>query len=37
MNEKNLYYKRGMYIIDKLLNLYSNDSTFYKKRIELTK
>lgn len=37
MNEKNLYYKRGMYIIDKLLNIFSNDSTFYKKRIELIK
>ena len=26
-----------MYIIDKLLNIFSNDSTFYKKRIELIK
>ena len=37
MNEKNLYYKRGMYIIDKLLNIFSNDSSFYKKRVELIK
>lgn len=37
MNENNLYYKRGMYIIDKLLKAYYNDSTFYKNRMELAK
>lgn len=35
MNEDNLYYKRGMYIIDKLLKIFNNDTTFYKKRDEL--
>lgn len=35
MNENNLYYRRSMYIIDKLLNTYTNDSSFYKKRGEL--
>ncbi len=33
MNEKNLYYKRGMYIIDKMLKQFNNDNTFYKKRL----
>lgn len=37
MNEKKLYYKRGMHIIDKLVKVFSNDSTFYKKRMELLK
>jgi len=32
MNKNNLYYKRGMFIIDKLLNNYSNDASFYKNR-----
>jgi len=34
MNEDNLYYKRGIYIIDKLLRIFNNDSTFYKNRDE---
>ena len=37
MDENNTYYRRGMHIIDKLLKTYTNDSTFYKKRIELMK
>lgn len=37
MNEKNLYYKRGTYIIDKLLKIFTNDSTFYEKRAEFFK
>lgn len=36
MNENNLYYKRGMYLIDKLLNTYSNNPTFYNKRKQLS-
>lgn len=37
MNENNLYYKRGMHIIDKLLKNFNNDSTFYKNRLEFSK
>ena len=37
MNKNNLYYKRGMHVIDKLLKIFNNDSTFYKNRMELLK
>ena len=37
MNKNNLYYKRGMHTIDKLLKTFQNDSTFYKNRMELLK
>lgn len=37
MNENNLYYRRGMYIIDKMLKQFNNDNTFYKKRLEFIK
>lgn len=33
MNNNEIYYKRGLHIIDKLLNIFSNDNTFYKKRL----
>ncbi len=32
MTNNELYYKRGLYMIDKLLNTYSNNSSFYKER-----
>lgn len=35
MNKRNLYYRRGMFIIDKLLKNFSNDSSFYKNRASL--
>ena len=37
MNEKNLYYKRGLYIINKLLKTFYNDTTFYKNRLDFFK
>lgn len=37
MNRNNLYFRRGMHVIDKLLKIFNNDSTFYKNRIELLK
>lgn len=37
MYKNNLYYKRGIYYIDKLLKMFNNDSTFYKNRAELLK
>lgn len=32
MENNELYYKRGLYMIDKLLKLFTNDSSFYIKR-----
>lgn len=33
MNNGEIYYKRGLHIINKLLNIFSNDDSFYKKRL----
>ena len=33
MNREEIYYKRGLHIINKLLNIFSNDNSFYKKRL----
>lgn len=33
MNNSEIYYKRGLHIINKLLNIFSNDDSFYKKRL----
>lgn len=33
MSNSEIYYKRGMHTIDKLLNIFSNDDSFYKKRL----
>ena len=35
MTDNVKYYKRGLYMINKLLNTFKNDSSFYKKREEL--
>ena len=32
MDNSEIYYKRGLYMIDKLLDIYTNDNSFYKKR-----
>ena len=35
MGNNELYYKRGLYMIDKFLKEFTNDSSFYRKRASL--